>query len=92
MLAEMTLSKGRSLSSPFRSLARYVSERVASSPRTAYLASRTLALMLLTFRLRRAVVDDMVRWVANIVVLGQEGLTVCSDIRVSYQDRKRLYE
>ena len=72
MLAEMTLSKGRA-SSPggvggacWESFARYCSERVASSPRTAYLASLTCGLMLSMLRLRKGVVVDMVRAVVEL--------------------------
>lgn len=45
MLAEMTSSKGRSLS-PAASLARYISDLTASSPLTAYSAATTFWLML----------------------------------------------
>ena len=66
MLAEMTLSKGRDSSGgvggwPFFNLALYDSARVASSPRTAYWASRTWELILLMLRLRRELEVDMVR-------------------------------
>jgi hypothetical protein len=60
MLAEITLSKGRP-ASPFASLALYSSDLTASSPLTAYFASLTWGFMLLIFKLRRAVVVDMLR-------------------------------
>lgn len=61
MFAEIILSNGRSVS-PLASLALYSSDRTASSPLTAYLASLTWGFMLLMFKLRRAVVDDIVRF------------------------------
>jgi len=60
MFAEMILSKGRSLD-PFASLALYSSDRTANSPLTAYFASLTWGLILLMFRLRRALVVDILR-------------------------------
>ena len=66
MLAEITWLKGRDSSGgvggcPFPNFALYDSARVASSPRTAYWASRTCGLMLSMLRLRRQVEVDMVR-------------------------------
>src|ERR1700733_7477438 len=66
MFAEMTVSKGKGDAggvggSPFFSCARYSSDLIASSPRTAYLASLTCGFMLSMFRLRRRGVDDMLR-------------------------------
>lgn len=60
MFAEMILSKGRPVA-PFASLALYSSDRTASSPRTAYLASLTRGFILLIFKLRSAAVVDIVR-------------------------------
>jgi len=63
MFALMTESNGSlDLESDEASCWRYFSERMASSPRTAYSAALTWGLMLSMFRLRRGVVVDMVRW------------------------------
>jgi len=75
MLAEMTLSKGK-LVSPSASLALYSSDRTASSPLTAYLASFTCGFMLLMFKLRRGVVDDIARR-ENCCALKREGMECC---------------
>ena len=75
MLALMTLSKGSffSFESPFveeESWLRYFSDRMASSPRTAYWASLTCGLMLSMFRLRREAVEDIVRaWRAGMILV-----------------------
>ena len=61
MLAEMTLSKGRSLPLPLASWARYSSDLTASSPRTAYSALRTWGLTLSMLRLRSRGEVDIVR-------------------------------
>lgn len=64
MLAEMTSSKGRSLS-PAANLARYSSDLTASSPLTAYSAATTFWLMLPMLSRGADVVgadDDMAAW------------------------------
>ena len=73
MFAEMIFSKGMSVA-PFASLALYSSDRTASSPLTAYLASFTWGFMLLMFRLRSWAVEDIVRcWVvSNMEETGNE--------------------
>lgn len=65
------MSKGKLLS-PFASLALYSSDRTASSPLTAYLASLTWGLMLLMLKLRSAVVVDILRCVNWFVLLPVE--------------------
>lgn len=78
MLAEMTVSKGRSPLSPFARRARYSSLLTASSPRTAYLAALTCGLTLSMVRAFILWVEEKVRRAEAGKNGGERGIKVCA--------------